>query len=71
MSPYANIVRCLKCSDTIASEHRHDAKWCSCRSVMVDGGKVYIRRAWTPEASWVEIHEDGSESAPRCLLGAT
>ena len=26
------------------SGHRHDFKWCSCKSVAVDGGLEYLRR---------------------------
>ena len=39
-----NALRCKKCGDTIESKHRHDFKWCSCRSVFTDGGLDYIRR---------------------------
>ena len=39
-----NAARCKKCGDTIASEHRHDFKWCKCKAIAVDGGHDYIRR---------------------------
>ena len=34
-----NRIRCRKYGDVIESCHRHDLKYCSCRSVAVDGGK--------------------------------
>lgn len=39
-----NRIKCLKCLDIIESVHRHDFKWCKCKSVAVDGGKDYLRR---------------------------
>ena len=42
-----NKIRCNHCGDIIESEYRHDFKWCSCKTVAVDGGKAYIRRAFT------------------------
>ena len=39
-----NVAKCNKCGDIIESTHRHDFKWCSCRSIFVDGGLDYIRR---------------------------
>lgn len=39
-----NKIRCKKCGDIIESKHVHDFKWCSCKSVAVDGGKKYLRR---------------------------
>lgn len=39
-----NKIRCLKCLDEIESTHRHDFKWCKCRSVAIDGGHDYFRR---------------------------
>lgn len=39
-----NKIRCKKCGDIIESKTRHDFKWCSCKSVAVDGGKDYLRR---------------------------
>lgn len=42
---WRNAVECAKCADYIRSRNRHDMRWCSCRSVAVDGGSWYIRRA--------------------------
>jgi len=39
-----NAAQCRKCGDLIESKYRHDFKWCSCRSIFVDGGHDYIRR---------------------------
>lgn len=38
-----NAVYCLKCKDTIFSRARHDFRWCSCKSVGVDGGLDYFK----------------------------
>lgn len=45
----SNKIKCMKCGDIIESEHQHDFKWCSCKSVAVDGGKEYLRRLGEPE----------------------
>lgn len=42
-------IRCLKCGDVIRSEHRHDFKWCGCRSVAIDGGSCYTKVCGEPE----------------------
>ena len=31
-------IQCKKCLETIESKHRHDFKYCSCRTVGIDGG---------------------------------
>lgn len=38
-----NKIKCLLCGDIIESTHRHDFKYCSCGSCLVDGGLEYIR----------------------------
>lgn len=40
----SNQVECSKCGDRPYSAHRHDFKWCKCKSVAVDGGMSYLRR---------------------------
>lgn len=45
----SNKIKCMNCGDVIESEHQHDFKWCSCKSVAVDGGKEYLRRLGEPE----------------------
>jgi hypothetical protein len=39
-----NSIKCLKCQEEIISYHRHDFKWCSCKSVYCDGGLSCPRR---------------------------
>ena len=41
-----NAIKCNHCGDVIESTHRHDFKYCSCRTVAVDGGKDYCRRSF-------------------------
>ena len=40
-----NMIKCNKCGDVIESTSVHDFKWCKCKSVAVDGGHQYLRRA--------------------------
>ena len=39
-----NKIQCKKCNDIIESKHVHDFKWCSCKSIALDGGLEYLRR---------------------------
>ena len=39
-----NKIQCKKCNDIIGSKHVHDFKWCTCKSIAVDGGLEYLRR---------------------------
>jgi len=39
-----NKIQCKKCKDIIESKYIHDFKWCSCKSIAVDGGLEYLRR---------------------------
>ena len=39
-----NRIQCKKCKDIIESKHVHDFKWCTCKSIAVDGGLEYLRR---------------------------
>lgn len=42
-----NSARCLICLDEIESFYdRHHTVYCSCKNVMVDGGRQYIRHGW-------------------------
>ena len=50
-------VKCLACGSVIQSMHRHDFKWCKCRSVAVDGGGEYTRMSYGPTAQWVFLKE--------------
>ena len=38
-----NAIKCNHCGDVIESIHRHDFKWCKCKTVYVDGGLDYCR----------------------------
>lgn len=44
-----NQAKCLKCNEVVQSRHRHECKFCTCKNVMVDGGKDYIRRGFKDE----------------------
>lgn len=39
-----NKIQCKKCKDIIESKYVHDFKWCTCKSIAVDGGLEYLRR---------------------------
>ena len=52
-----NKIRCKKCGDIIESERVYVAlKWCSCKSVAVDGGLDWLRRIGNSE-DWEELSE--------------
>lgn len=70
-----NRIKCKKCGDIIESYHVHDFKWCSCKSVAVDGGREYLRRLGNPEdyeelsyhIQLAEIITDGFETVENAL----
>lgn len=39
-----NKIQCKKCKNSIESKYVHDFKWCSCKSIAVEGGLDYLRR---------------------------
>lgn len=41
-----NAARCTHCGDVIESTHVHDFKWCSCKTIAVDGGHSYLKRSF-------------------------
>ena len=45
-------VVCLKCLDIIQSMFRHDFKWCSCKSIAVDGGGDYLKMSYNTGARY-------------------
>lgn len=45
-------VKCLHCGDIIQSLYRHDFRWCSCKSIAVDGGNDYLHSTHTNKAHW-------------------
>lgn len=56
-----NKAQCAVCGDIIESVHRHDFKWCSCRSIAVDGGKSYIKRVANNFLDIIELSETYEE----------
>jgi len=52
-----NKIKCNKCGDIIESTHRHDFKFCKCKSVAVDGGKDYLKRNFTVTSDYTEMSE--------------
>ena len=59
-----NAIRCTHCGDVIESTRVHDFKWCSCKTVAVDGGKLYPKRSFmnSPDdfedlTEWEEVDE--------------
>lgn len=49
-------VKCKECGDKIFSHHRHDFKWCSCKTAAVDGGNDYFKVVGDPNK--IEIIEE-------------
>lgn len=41
-----NAIRCKYCGEVIESKSIHDYKYCSCKSVAVDGGHEYLKRSF-------------------------
>lgn len=51
-----NCIKCKKCGDVIRSKNRHDFRYCSCKSVAVDGGSWYCKRVGEL-GDWEELSE--------------
>lgn len=51
-----NIIKCNLCGDEIESIHRHDFKWCKCKSVANDGGTCYLKRLGDLN-NWTDISQ--------------
>jgi hypothetical protein len=51
------MVQCKLCLEIIQSHHRHDFKWCSCRTVYIDGGPEYQRVGWESPLPYNEVLE--------------
>ena len=60
MAIVKNAIKCNHCQEVIESVHRHDFKWCGCKTVAVDGGKDYLKRAFktSPELDYTELSEE-------------
>lgn len=70
----SNKAHCLLCDTVIESTHGHDFKTCPCGNLSVDGGKNYLRRAYSSdklleftlghppgERTWVDVSETYQE----------
>lgn len=68
-----NAAKCNKCGDIIESTHRHDFKWCSCRTVAVDGGLEYIKRCFKSEEDYTDLSETIYDDIKKiyCIQGLT
>ncbi len=51
-----NAAQCKKCGDIIESKKRVGGVKCSCGSLIIEGGKFYIKRSANPE-DYVEMSE--------------
>jgi len=56
MKIYENKIQCKKCGDIIESKTVHDMRWCKCGSIVVDGGKEYLKRTGNDE-NIIELSE--------------
>lgn len=61
MKILTNKVKCKKCGDVIESNYTHDFKWCSCKTIAVDGGKSYLKRLCKSSDAIEEMSETVSE----------
>ena len=52
-----NAIKCNHCGDIIESKHTYDYKRCRCRTVAVDGGLDYLRRAYISEGDYTDLSE--------------
>ena len=46
VSTEVTYITCPKCKEMIYSRARHDFRWCSCKSVAIDGGFDYMKISW-------------------------
>ncbi len=59
-----NAIKCPSCKDTLFSRARHDFRWCSCKSVAVDGGLDYLKVSFEgecPKTLEIEISANKQE----------
>ena len=61
-------LKCLHCSDIIQSMDVHDFKYCSCRSVAIDGGSDYCRLVFRDDARY-SFNLDDPAVGPYILTG--
>ena len=52
-----NMAQGKNCGDILESKSRCDAKRCSCGSIMIDGGKFYLKRECRNPEALIELSE--------------
>ena len=52
-----NMAQRKNCGDILESKSRCDAKRCSCGSIMIDGGKFYLKRNCKNPEDLIELSE--------------
>lgn len=62
-----NAIRCVHCGDVIESTYRHEFKWCSCKTVAVDGGHDYLKRCFKNSPADFEELSEWEDVAPEDL----
>lgn len=56
MDKKRSIIQCNRCGDKIESKHRYDFKWCSCKSVYLDGGPECQRIGYTKKSDYTILY---------------
>lgn len=72
----SNKIKCTHCGDEIESTHVHDFKWCRCRAVSVDGGRMYLKRSFKNSPNdFIDLSEyeylDKTEDKKVCQMEKT
>lgn len=64
-----NSIQCLDCKDILISYHVHDFKFCSCKSIAIDGGSQYGKRIGALDRyKELSKYDDGKHSTRRKYL---
>jgi len=48
-------ITCHKCGATIYSRCGHDMRWCTCKSIAIDGGRDYSRVVFEDSAGYTSL----------------
>jgi hypothetical protein len=48
-------ITCHKCGATIYSRCGHDMRWCTCKSIAIDGGRDYSRVVFEDAAGYTSL----------------
>lgn len=56
-----NAARCTHCGDIIESKSVHDFRWCSCKTIAVDGGCEYLKRCFKNSPADIEDMSEWEE----------